>query len=131
MILRPPRSTRTDTLFPYTTLFRSPQVDKDPPALFAACRLDDDTAVFLEESDGTLRRLQRDLVRHGKPGAVKQAAGQSHVVAAAPRHGGGPVPQPLPHAHHHGNVGPGEDARCAILYLARQPAPPRPGEDDS
>src|SRR3546814_13755125 len=25
MIRRPPRSTRTDTLFPYTTLFRSPQ----------------------------------------------------------------------------------------------------------
>src|SRR3546814_11997733 len=25
MILRPPRSTRTDTLFPYTTLFRSTQ----------------------------------------------------------------------------------------------------------
>src|SRR3546814_18604255 len=29
MILRPPRSTRTDTLFPYTTLFRS---DEDFPA---------------------------------------------------------------------------------------------------
>src|SRR3546814_7609491 len=27
MILRPPRSTRTDTLFPYTTLFRSTIVD--------------------------------------------------------------------------------------------------------
>src|SRR3546814_1780562 len=26
MIRRPPRSTRTDTLFPYTTLFRSPKV---------------------------------------------------------------------------------------------------------
>src|SRR3546814_17766704 len=26
MIRRPPRSTRTDTLFPYTTLFRSPDV---------------------------------------------------------------------------------------------------------
>src|SRR3546814_12250285 len=26
MILRPPRSTRTDTLFPYTTLFRSRQL---------------------------------------------------------------------------------------------------------
>src|SRR3546814_1827498 len=26
MIRRPPRSTRTDTLFPYTTLFRSPVV---------------------------------------------------------------------------------------------------------
>src|SRR3546814_6705777 len=31
MIRRPPRSTRTDTLFPYTTLFRSPdeQADED------------------------------------------------------------------------------------------------------
>src|SRR3546814_4711682 len=28
MIRRPPRSTRTDTLFPYTTLFRSPLVDQ-------------------------------------------------------------------------------------------------------
>src|SRR3546814_7317016 len=29
MIRRPPRSTRTDTLFPYTTLFRSPD-DRNP-----------------------------------------------------------------------------------------------------
>src|SRR3546814_11325096 len=29
MIRRPPRSTRTDTLFPYTTLFRSHQGDQD------------------------------------------------------------------------------------------------------
>src|SRR3546814_6599284 len=29
MIRRPPRSTRTDTLFPYTTLFRSRIVDHD------------------------------------------------------------------------------------------------------
>src|SRR3546814_12027124 len=28
MIRRPPRSTRTDTLFPYTTLFRSPCADQ-------------------------------------------------------------------------------------------------------
>src|SRR3546814_6179298 len=27
MIRRPPRSTRTDTLFPYTTLFRSKDID--------------------------------------------------------------------------------------------------------
>src|SRR3546814_17979095 len=27
MIRRPPRSTRTDTLFPYTTLFRSTDID--------------------------------------------------------------------------------------------------------
>src|SRR3546814_10315152 len=38
MIRRPPRSTRTDTLFPYTTLFRSrlvppqPEPAPDPPA---------------------------------------------------------------------------------------------------
>src|SRR3546814_7516722 len=31
MIRRPPRSTRTDTLFPYTTLFRSPMVDLPAP----------------------------------------------------------------------------------------------------
>src|SRR3546814_6603394 len=42
MIRRPPRSTRTDTLFPYTTLFRSPgwrrrarRPNPQPPA--AAC----------------------------------------------------------------------------------------------
>src|SRR3546814_18671146 len=28
MIRRPPRSTRTDTLFPYTTLFRSTRADR-------------------------------------------------------------------------------------------------------
>src|SRR3546814_16879598 len=28
MIRRPPRSTRTDTLFPYTTLFRSPRLSR-------------------------------------------------------------------------------------------------------
>src|SRR3546814_4656988 len=28
MIRRPPRSTRTDTLFPYTTLFRSARTDR-------------------------------------------------------------------------------------------------------
>src|SRR3546814_2451979 len=28
MIRRPPRSTRTDTLFPYTTLFRSPRSER-------------------------------------------------------------------------------------------------------
>src|SRR3546814_19573688 len=31
MIRRPPRSTRTDTLFPYTTLFRSPVPARQVP----------------------------------------------------------------------------------------------------
>src|SRR3546814_7053319 len=36
MIRRPPRSTRTDTLFPYTTLFRSP-ARRVAPVLPTAC----------------------------------------------------------------------------------------------
>src|SRR3546814_6019508 len=36
MIRRPPRSTRTDTLFPYTTLFRSSEVTEQPPPAYAA-----------------------------------------------------------------------------------------------
>src|SRR3546814_18280776 len=35
MLLRPPKSTLTDTLFPYTTLFRS-----DPPKMVAAGKAD-------------------------------------------------------------------------------------------
>src|SRR3546814_13506420 len=34
MIRRPPRSTRTDTLFPYTTLFRSDVLGDIPAGLF-------------------------------------------------------------------------------------------------
>src|SRR3546814_4517424 len=34
MIRRPPRSTRTDTLFPYTTLFRSIRTTENLPKLF-------------------------------------------------------------------------------------------------
>src|SRR3546814_12922173 len=33
MIRRPPRSQRTDTLFPYTTLFRSLPSSRNPPTL--------------------------------------------------------------------------------------------------
>src|SRR3546814_18816618 len=36
MIRRPPRSTRTDTLFPYTTLFRSAQGKAEPGDVAAA-----------------------------------------------------------------------------------------------
>src|SRR3546814_8972707 len=41
MIRRPPRSTRTDTLFPYTTLFRSPGYDRATRrSATARCRRD-------------------------------------------------------------------------------------------
>src|SRR3546814_2949266 len=58
MIRRPPRSTRTDTLFPYTTLFRS-----GPAGMEAARRLDikGHNVTLIEGSNqlgGTLRRSE-------------------------------------------------------------------------
>src|SRR3546814_1835583 len=47
MIRRPPRSTRTDTLFPYTTLFRSIRQD-DLPLIIA---IDVGNGVFHARSD--------------------------------------------------------------------------------
>src|SRR3546814_13711240 len=38
MIRRPPRSTRTDTLFPYTTLFRSPAAKTSAVRIVALAR---------------------------------------------------------------------------------------------
>src|SRR3546814_18135578 len=42
MLRRPPRSTRPDTLFPYTTRFRS-QFSRSPTERFDACRRDQNT----------------------------------------------------------------------------------------
>src|SRR3546814_3794320 len=47
MILRPPRSTRTDTLFPYTTLFRS------APALHEVAAVADQIGVDLSREAAT------------------------------------------------------------------------------
>src|SRR3546814_793563 len=46
MIRRPPRSTRTDTLFPYTTLFRSGAVEKHDLDFNAGGHLDDGLILF-------------------------------------------------------------------------------------
>src|SRR3546814_3762130 len=43
MIRRPPRSTRTDTLFPYTTLFRSGNLEEAPESKKDSEDDDDDT----------------------------------------------------------------------------------------
>src|SRR3546814_8183776 len=85
MIRRPPRSTRTDTLFPYTTLFRSAQVGQQVD----------------------LQRGQRDRAkqqhrdpehRHGDAAAGRNADQPgAHAVAPGRRTFGVPVPLAATH----------------------------------
>src|SRR3546814_19714027 len=59
MIRRPPRSTRTDTLFPYTTLFRS----LPPPSILAPNLKDDRIAILTRvgEKEGRLAKPDVEL----------------------------------------------------------------------
>src|SRR3546814_20735856 len=54
MIRRPPRSTRTDPLFPYTTLFRSTAVkySRDKGAVDVTVRVEDSMVVLLVRDNG-------------------------------------------------------------------------------
>src|SRR3546814_8065266 len=56
MIRRPPRSTRTDTLFPYTTLFRSLPLGRRPIAAISE-------ECVMERNDD---RNVDDLIDHGR-----------------------------------------------------------------
>src|SRR3546814_7229056 len=66
MIRRPPRTTRTDTLFPYTTLFRSEDTLADCVAAFGADRpavvARELTKLFETVLDGTLAELHALVV---------------------------------------------------------------------
>src|SRR3546814_1240364 len=102
MIRRPPRSTRTDTLFPYTTLFRSAQLGKavapvavGPDAhipLFGierridwdaarprAVRLEDDALRLGGPGETVGRRIERWL----KAQALERMERESRALAAA------------------------------------------------
>src|SRR3546814_4729812 len=96
MIRRPPRSTRTDTLFPYTTLFRSvAQFDIVADDL-AVVRLAEGDADVRERVERTLRRRADhagDRVQRGDHlvalGLELGALGVRHVLRAGQcRHGG-------------------------------------------
>src|SRR3546814_7994609 len=70
MIRRPPRSTRTDTLFPYTTLFRSHTID----GIFD--RILDGQDVALAVVELLERRVERRrIARSGRAGAEDDAIG--------------------------------------------------------
>src|SRR3546814_17944181 len=68
MIRRPPRSTRTDTLFPYTTLFRSPTDEACTPLIYA-------TACAKCSDDGHLARPRRQGPRMGVDEADRELPG--------------------------------------------------------
>src|SRR3546814_14748921 len=72
MIRRPPRSTRTDTLFPYTTLFRSPRL----AAFAAAC--DVVTLEFENVPVDTLRFLSGHVAV--RPGAAALEVAQDRLA---------------------------------------------------
>src|SRR3546814_7032418 len=63
MIRRPPRSTRTDTLFPYTTLFRSlkdaEEIEKPDDEHDRRFLHDRDTDIY-DPRQGQVRRLRHD-----------------------------------------------------------------------
>src|SRR3546814_17104321 len=84
MIRRPPRSTRTDTLFPYTTLFRSRRMKGTQLALAVQLR---DTASFANYWPGhnadvvaALRELQHPTLLYGPT-----QSGRTHLLQAVCR----------------------------------------------
>src|SRR3546814_7346960 len=86
MILRPPRSTRTDTLFPYTTLFRSVDVRQTRAANRHAPG-DPETEQIRQSVpvDGKRAELERDGIdvgvhEHGGDCSGSCEIGRAHVL---------------------------------------------------
>src|SRR3546814_4378751 len=78
MIRRPPRSTRTDTLFPYTTLFRSKSAGAHRLARCAGR-----AGLYLRPAHHHPRRRRyRRHDRRPSQGAAMMGAGQAWLVAA-------------------------------------------------
>src|SRR3546814_1466941 len=82
MMRRPPRSTRTDTLFPYTTLFRS------PGGLFLRIAEGDDTADACGVVAVAAARCRCGGTASGGTAAARPAAGpcERHRIGSAGRH---------------------------------------------
>src|SRR3546814_19221592 len=80
MIRRPPRSTRTDTLFPYTTLFRSPAF-----ALLADPIFHGDADIVEKDFIGITAAVDRFDRPHGDAGRfhIDEQEGDALLLAAA------------------------------------------------
>src|SRR3546814_15781338 len=107
MIPRPPRSTRTDTLFPYTTLFRSVWLPTpDMNLVLRAC-----------EPIGALARAEGDraAARGWRGGRMRRLHGSSSGCRG------------LQAVSHQGVVGVGEPAEGGVALCQAAHGPP--GED--
>src|SRR3546814_12065282 len=76
MIRRPPRSTRTDTRFPYTTLFRSPRFDCARP--ISGWARDCQPVYGLPTPAGSYRAMS--LCAAASPGAVVQPSSGKAMI---------------------------------------------------
>src|SRR3546814_1970141 len=72
---RPPRATRTDTLFPYTTLFRSPAYrrHREPGHWMLP------SAGSWEEKGPPVRRVDADRSQEGRARPASAAIGSAHA----------------------------------------------------
>src|SRR3546814_19562286 len=92
MIRRPPRSTRTDTLFPYTTLFRSVMADSITPILDAGL------ALFVDSNHVIVDEVRLESTPGHTPGhcaVVVSSEGQEAVITGDLIHH--PVKVAIPH----------------------------------
>src|SRR3546814_19017382 len=74
MIRRPPRSTRTDTLFPYTTLFRSPRASSQLRACLIVSQFLIPYMVIVIRPSSHMPpcRWKGARIQHSAPQAVKE-----------------------------------------------------------
>src|SRR3546814_16726714 len=103
MIRRPPRSTRTDTRFPYTTLFRSRGLGREQRGAAGVAG----TAVPLRGQPQPLRparvlrparlgmegQSQRDVLQLEPAGVVRVLRPADHLTTARPRHSAHAMPR--------------------------------------
>src|SRR3546814_7420726 len=108
---RPPRSTRTYTLFPYTTLFRAPHAGADQSQRLLAVRVSDCQGWLRRAEDAGPRSVPR------RPGGIGTVHGDAHCDArelgsdqAADSAG-----QP---ARTLASAGPAADRRCRACNVA-------------
>src|SRR3546814_13176040 len=126
MIRRPPRSTRTDTLFPYTTLFRSvfrPMNASIEPQRQAIDRRGAFAGIAVRSAGALLARR-----RLGLGGGTRLADPGDYLLAQCRVRPAMPVGGRLTREHERVSAGPGHRPADRRLYQTGQllQPPPRP-----